>query len=123
MLPGIGRRFDAHVAVLKACVLDHDDRVAALGQGIARVHGKTGSSRREQQGAAFARGKGVGRAHGVTVHGRGMRARGGTPRVHRMGEHAATGVLCRHTFLADKFFALQGGPGAGHGFRRGIVSR
>ena len=69
-------------------MLDHDDRVHAVGQGVAGVDGHGLLAHAQQDGAGLGGAACVLAAHGVAVHGRGVVVGRRDPRPDRLGGDA-----------------------------------
>ena len=96
VLPGRGRGAQADAAVRQGLdVLGHDDGVAALGQGVAGVHGDV-LPRRELNRRRLRRAEGEGGRERHAVHGAGVIVRRADLGVHRAIAHAAAGVHGAH---------------------------
>ncbi len=115
VLPGEGGGLDlGGLGAGLVHLLDHDDRVAALGQGLASVDGVDLLAQPEFQGAFLAGPEGGAGLDRQAVHGRGVVAGRGEIGVDRLGRDPAQGLHGGNSLRAGQL-------GPGEGFQEGLA--
>ena len=109
MLPGRDGSIDEQrLLVSFVDILDHDDGVAALGQGVAGIDRVGVLTQAQSQRLSFSRGNSGGRVYRVAIHGRAVKMRRRAARAQRLGGHPPQRISQGHKFPIQRTGASGG---------------